>query len=130
MRKSVFSWPVIAAGLVAGFFAAPALADGGTAAAAATVTQTTAQIMDYCAVENLSAGACAAATNWEVKASCPAPLKVAAVSCGLDGLDANPRLISNAPNASRAGAACVWGFTNLKPDDAPMGTVTLLCTGQ
>jgi len=126
--RKTLNWSVIVAGLAAaGAFAAPAHAQGS---ASITVTQAQAQIMDYCATENLSAGACAPGVWWEVKGSCPAPKKVAAVSCALDDLNGDPRLISNAVGTNRTTGSCVWGFTNLKQSDAPTGTITLLCTTQ
>jgi len=116
--------------VVALWLAAPAAyADETTvpAGAAVSVSQSQAQITDYCTAQHLSAGACSPGVWWEVKGSCPAPRKVAAVSCALDDLDGDPRLINNDVGPQRTTAACVWGFTNLKQSDAPMGTITLLC---
>jgi len=127
-RRKTLNWLIV----IAGTMSAPAFADSNTAPAGApfSVRQNQAQIVDYCTLENLPPGACSPGTFWEVKGSCPAPAKVAAVSCALDDFDGGPRLISNGMSANRATGSCVWQFTNLKQSDAPTGTVTLLCTQQ
>lgn len=84
-------------------------------------------LAEYCKAEGLGVPACVPGKMYEAKDACPAPYKVAAVSCGLSDLGAEPKLVVAGPGALQATGSCVWSFDKLAADKAPQATTTLLC---
>lgn len=84
-------------------------------------------IAEYCKAEGLGVPRCNPGKLFEAKDACAAPYKVAAVSCGLSDLGAEPRLVVATPDTAQATGACVWAFDKLAADKVPLATTTLLC---
>ena len=84
-------------------------------------------LAEYCKAEALGVPRCNPGKLYEAKDACAVPYKVAAVSCGLSDLGAEPRLVVAGPDAAQATGACVWTFDKLAADKAPQATTTLLC---
>ena len=85
------------------------------------------ELAEYCKAESLGVPRCNPGKMFEAKDACPAPYKVAAVSCGLSDLGAEPKLVVSGPDAKQATGSCVWSFDKLLADKAPQATTTLLC---
>ena len=85
------------------------------------------ELAEYCKAEALGVPRCNPGKMYEAKDACPAPYKVASISCGLSDLGAEPRLVVSGPDAKQATGSCVWSFDKLAPDKMPQATTTLLC---
>ena len=84
-------------------------------------------LVEYCQGEKLGVPRCVPGTMYEVKDGCAPPYRVASVSCKLADLGSEPRLVENATDGQQTTGSCVWAFSKLTADKAPLATTTLLC---
>lgn len=91
----------------------------------ASAADTALPLVDYCDIENITAGNCLARTMWEQRATCEAPKVAVAVSCNLSNYN-GAALISNSVAANTG--RCVWSIPEaIKRASSPIGYVTTLC---